>query len=948
MITNLLESEFSKNSPNHNNSSVTNSPGDNETTQIAHPSVEPRVSKGKKCSLKKRVINYWRQMSLRQKASALALAVGIIPIASVGGVAHHVAVNSLMEQIVRDQESRTFDIGQKISLFTNHAINDANIIANSPLLADSQLSATASEEQKVTLLNNYIKEHDSEKYDNIAVFDPDGNLLYQSESIHPVDPNENYSNRGYFQRAISNKAAAVNDPEIHSSSSKYSLEVASPIQEKGTGKILGVVCVRMPLSHWKQIFQYIEAEGWEYRLIDTEGKIFDADELEHVGHTAGVDFEDLPQLQAKIQTQIDKNDSHKARSVSRVMEDIDDQEKVLVSLASIPNIEGIMSPGWKLALSYPVDEAFAPLRQLRLTLLLGSGAAGLLVGLLAAVLTNRAIVPIVAAAKAVKKIGRGELNTQLEVKGQDELASLGININKMAQKLKALVDYKAAETQRSQRLKDLTLKLSRALNSEEVFQIAVEEILSALQADRAIIYCLDKDGKGKIVAESLAGNTFSLIETEMTQLEYFDEYIANEGSGKVKAIPNIYQADLEVNHLKQIEACNVKAELIAPFSTNKQFQYLSIVHQCDLPRQWERAEIDFFAQLTSQVALSWERTYILQQQKAAREKLQQRALELLMEVEPIGKGDLTTRATVTEDEIGTLADSYNSTVESLRQIALQVQKSVNQMTTATVNSEDFAQSLSARASQQSEAIADALDRIQAMAESIHAVSIHAEQAETTFHEVLETVANGDAAMDRTVAGILDIRETVAETAKKVKRLGESSQKISKVVNLIGSFAAQTNLLALNASLEASRAGEEEHNFAIVAEEIRALAQQSAEATIEIEKIVASIQLDTKEVAKAMEEGTERVVIGTKLVDETRQSLDRVATSSKQVSNWIGKIAQETVKESQVSQEITNTISEVAAMANTTSEDAAQVSASTKELHTVAEDLEASVSQFKVQ
>lgn len=317
-----------------------------------------------------------------------------------------------------------------------------------------------------------------------------------------------------------------------------------------------------------------------------------------------------------------------------------------------------------------------------------------------------------------------------------------------------------------------------------------------------------------------------------------------------------------------------------------------------------------------------------------------------MEVDPISQGDLTIRATVTEGEIGTLADSYNSTVESLREIVLQVKKSTTQITVSSSNSEEFAQSLAERATQQSKAIAAALEQIQAMAKSVQAVAINTEEVETTFQEVLKTVATGDVAMDRTVAGIMDIRQTVAETAKKVKRLGESSQKISKVVNLIGGFAAQTNILALNASLEASRVGEEEHNFATVADEIRILAQQSAEATTEIEKIVASIQLDTKEVFKAMEEGIERVVIGTKLVDETRQSLNQVAISSQKVNSRIAEIAQETVQESEASQKITQTIAEVASMANTTSTDAKLVSASTKELLAVAEDLQASVSRFK--
>ncbi len=899
----------------------------------------------KKSSLKERAANYWKQLSLQRKATLLALAVGVTPILAVGGIAHELAAKSMMTQVIRDQESRTFDIRQKVSIFAEHVISDANTLATSYFLSDPQ--SKTSEKQKVAQLNDFIDNHPSEKYDSIAVFDLNGNLLFQSKSPNPIDAKENYKNRNYFQRAITTKGPAVNDPEIHSSSGTHSLEVATPIKENGTGKVIGVVCLRMPLAHWKHIFEYIQAEGWEYRLIDSEGYIFDTDQSQFIGQPAGVDLTGLSQLQAKIRAQIENNNH--GTPLTQVMKDQDDDHKALVTLTSIPGIKGLSQPGWQIALSRPVDEAFAPLKQFRLTLLFGTSAAALLVGVLATVLTNRAILPILTATEAVKKIGRGEFNTQLDVEGQDELALLGTNINKMAEKLRALVDYKEAEAERSQRLKDFTLKLSRAINSEEVFQIAVEEVLSTLQADRACFYCLQKDGQGKIIAESVADSWSSLLQAETTQLEYLNGYIANNEYqfGKVRSIPDIYEANLEINHLKQLAAFNVKAELVAPFSTDKQFQGLLIVHQCNQPRKWQQAEIDFVAQLTSQVVLAWERTNVVQQKETADEQLQQRALELLMEVAPISQGDLTTRATVTEDEIGTLADSYNSTVESLRQIVMQVQKSVTQIAKAISNNEGSAQSLSDRASQQSNAIAEALNQIQAMAESINTIATNAEEAKKTFQQVLQTVATGDVAMDRTVAGILAIRETVAETAKKVKRLGESSQKICKVVNLIGSFAAQTNLLALNASLEASRAGETGNNFARVAEEIRALAQQSAEATTEIEKIVASIQLDTKEVAQAMEEGTERVVIGTKLVAETRQSLNQVASSSKQVDSRITKIAYETIEQSQVSQEITQTIAEVAGMANTTSTDATQVSTSTKELITVAEELQASVSQFKV-
>ena len=133
---------------------------------------------------------------------------------------------------------------------------------------------------------------------------------------------------------------------------------------------------------------------------------------------------------------------------------------------------------------------------------------------------------------------------------------------------------------------------------------------------------------------------------------------------------------------------------------------------------------------------------------------------------------------------------------------------------------------------------------------------------------------GGKAMDRTVESIVQLRETVGETAKKVKRLGESSQQISKVISLINQIALQTNLLAINASIEAARAGEEGRGFAVVAEEVGQLAAQSAAATKEIEQIVENIQLETSQVVEAMELGTTQVVEGTHLVEEAKQSLEQ--------------------------------------------------------------------------
>ncbi|NJM86260.1 MAG: chemotaxis protein, partial [Hydrococcus sp. RU_2_2] len=257
-------------------------------------------------------------------------------------------------------------------------------------------------------------------------------------------------------------------------------------------------------------------------------------------------------------------------------------------------------------------------------------------------------------------------------------------------------------------------------------------------------------------------------------------------------------------------------------------------------------------------------------------------------------------------------------------------------------------SLSEEAMRQAQEITDALERIQIMNKSIREVTTSAKQAEIAVQQAAQTVQAGDSAMNRTVDGILAIRETVVETSEKVKRLGESTQKISKVVGLIGRFAAQTHMLALKASIEAARAGDEGQGFAVIADEVRSLAAQSAEATAEISNLVTSIQIETNEVAAAMQSGTERVATGTKLVEETRQNLTQIAQVSDQINLLVKTIAKAAAEQSKASEIVSQSMNEVAAISTRTSTEATQVSDSFKKLLTVAQTLQQSVGQFKVE
>ena len=604
----------------------------------------------------------------------------------------------------------------------------------------------------------------------------------------------------------------------------------------------------------------------------------------------------------------------------------------------------------------PQTEVQKTLRNIALT---GYGIGGgilLLAGLVAVPLAGTFSNPLRRLAGFAQEVGAGEKGVRLETsERQDEIGVLSQEMNQMVAGLEANEELLRQEAGRSQLLKDITLKLSEALDSDTVFDTAVVEIRQALKSDRAMVYRFDETWKGRVVAESLAGGWPKALGTEIASPYLAEDYVDKYKQGWVQATPDIYQAGLSEFHLQQLESLAVKANLVAPILVEGELLGLLIVHECSSPRNWEQSEIDFFAQLSTQVGLALERTNLLErqrisekEQRSAKEQLQRRALELLTEVDSVSKGDLTIRAQVTEDEIGTIADSYNATIESLRKIVTQVQMATKQVAATTNTNEASVQELSAEALRQAEEIAAALYRIQAMSDSARTVAANAEQAEAAVRQATQTVETGDAVMNRTVDEIVAVQDTVAETAEKVKRLGESSQKISKVVSLIGKFAAQTHLLAMKASIEAARAGEGGKGFAVIADEVRSLAAQSAEATAEIETLVVNIQSETNEVAAAMETGTKQVATGTKLVEETRQSLNQIAAASSQIDRLVKAIAQAAVEQSEASQSVTQTMGDVAAIADKTSTSAMSVSASFQELLTVAQELQESVGQFKVQ
>ncbi|WP_308254783.1 HAMP domain-containing methyl-accepting chemotaxis protein [Geminocystis sp. GBBB08] len=343
-----------------------------------------------------------------------------------------------------------------------------------------------------------------------------------------------------------------------------------------------------------------------------------------------------------------------------------------------------------------------------------------------------------------------------------------------------------------------------------------------------------------------------------------------------------------------------------------------------------------------------EQEIIANEQRQEKEKLEQDIYQLLDELQYAIDGDLTVRASLTSMEMSTIADLCNAMLDNLQEIAVQVKESSVEVSSSLGENEQSIQLLAEQTLSEADETRKTLKSVQQMSLSIQQVATNANQAATLADDAYSLTQEGSKVIDETVASILSLRSKVGNTAKKMKRLGESSQNISQVVSLIQEIALKTNLLAINASVEASRAGEQGQGFTIVAEQVGALAQQSASATKQIAQLVAEIQQETQEVTLAMEAGTSQVVNTTRLVESTKQRLEQVLNRSRSINELMKNISQSTVSQAKTSRLVTELMKQIAQQSEERLNSSLEIAKSIKATAQVAQQMESVVEQFKVE
>jgi len=322
-------------------------------------------------------------------------------------------------------------------------------------------------------------------------------------------------------------------------------------------------------------------------------------------------------------------------------------------------------------------------------------------------------------------------------------------------------------------------------------------------------------------------------------------------------------------------------------------------------------------------------------------------LRLLDEMGDLADGDLTVTATVNEEITGAIADSINYAIDALRSLVTAINDTTQQVSSAAEQSQATAMHLAEASDHQAQQITDASSAINEMAVSIEAVSSNASELAQEANRSVSIATQGAQAVQKTIHGMDTIREQIQETSKRIKRLGESSQEIGDIVELINDIAEQTNILALNAAIQAAMAGEAGRGFAVVADEVQRLAERSGNATRQIEALVKGIQTDTKEAVNSMEESTSGVVAGAQLAQDAGEALGAIEDVSSHLASLITNISDSASQQARVATNISGTMNVIQEITTQTSEGTNETASSIGNLAALANELRHSVAGFKL-
>jgi twitching motility protein PilJ len=322
-------------------------------------------------------------------------------------------------------------------------------------------------------------------------------------------------------------------------------------------------------------------------------------------------------------------------------------------------------------------------------------------------------------------------------------------------------------------------------------------------------------------------------------------------------------------------------------------------------------------------------------------------LRLMNELQEVAEGNLTAQATVSEDITGAIADSVNFTLDELRRLLGKVRTTAQQVASGCATAQGISGDLLGLAARQSQEIQQTGQAVLQMAQQIHQVSRAASESADVAQASLNAAAQGESAVQGAIGSMQQLREQMQESAKRIKRLGDSSLEIGDIVDLISGITEQTQVLALNAAIQAASAGEAGRGFAVVAEEVQRLAERCGDAARQIAQLVKTVQADAQEAVAAMERSTQRVVEGAQRSDSAGAALAEIHRVSQHLADLIRGISAAAGEQTTLADHVAHNIDSILTVTEHTRQGTQMTAASVSELALLADELGGAINRFRI-
>lgn len=315
----------------------------------------------------------------------------------------------------------------------------------------------------------------------------------------------------------------------------------------------------------------------------------------------------------------------------------------------------------------------------------------------------------------------------------------------------------------------------------------------------------------------------------------------------------------------------------------------------------------------------------------------------------LATGDLTAQMKGKyKGDLESLKTNVNTLGISLQELILQVMDAVSASSSASIQISSTAESLAASTQEQSAQSDEVASAVEQMSRTITENALGANRTAEVADRNKVVAAEGGNVVANTLEKMRDIAEVVRHSAENIGKLGESSKQIGEIILVIDDIADQTNLLALNAAIEAARAGEQGRGFAVVADEVRKLAERTTAATKQIADMIQGIQLETQSAVIAMNKGNEEVSSGIILADKAGNALKQIVASSQEVLDMINSIAAASEQQSVTSEEISKNVSSISKVTAESAQRIEEVAHSAEQLSSLTDNLNILMSKFKTE